>query len=116
MVGCSKHTVIAHDTVTCAIIWQKEVSGRVWTLRVHGGVAIVPVSGHDTLVIDVSTGHQVHAMPSAGENVYGLCVFDGLISHLIFPCFCFFLHRIVFLAPLTKLALKVDYNAAHSGY
>ena len=70
--------VIAFSTVTGAVLWMKEMTGCVETLRIHGGVVVVPVSGSETLVLDINTGHQLHTLPSAGVYVRGICVFDGL--------------------------------------
>ena len=57
--------------------------GNVWTLRIHGGVVVVPVDHSDTLVLEITTGHQLHTLPSAGERVYGICVFEGSTSDVI---------------------------------
>jgi hypothetical protein len=68
--------------------------GFVWTLRIHGGVVVVPVDYSNTVVLDVTTGHQLHSLPSAGKFVRGICVFDGLASDVIClvdfltPCDC----------------------------
>ena len=67
--------------------------GIVWTLRIHGGVVVVPVDSSNTVVLDVTTGQQLHILPSAGENVRGVCVFDGLTSDVIF--FQLFTHTIL---------------------
>ncbi len=81
--GCSVESVIAHNTTTGAIIWRKEMPGNVCALRLHGSVVVVPVSGSRTLVLDATTGHPLHALPSAGKGVWGVCVFDGLTSDVI---------------------------------
>ena len=52
--------------------------GRI--LRIHRCVVVVPVDGSNTVMLDVTTGHQLHTLPSAGEDVSSICVFDGLIS------------------------------------
>ena len=81
--------MIAHNTATGAVLWRKEMPGNVWTLRIHGGVVVVPVDNSNTVVLDVTTGHQLHTLPSAGERVHGICVFDGLKNDVI--CFVDFL-------------------------
>ncbi len=93
MVGTSNEVVIAHNTSTGAVLWQNEMSGFVWTLRIHGGVVVVPVDNSNIFVIDVTTGHQLHTLPSAGEFVCGICVFDGLTSGVV--CFVVF-HTVLF--------------------
>ena len=76
--------MIAHNAATGAVLWRKEMPGDVWTSRIHGGVVVVPVDNSDTVVLDVTTGHQLHTLPSAGNDVYGICLFDGLTSDVIF--------------------------------
>ena len=95
VVGCSSNAliadsdtalvnaVIAHSTATGAVLWRKEMPGNVHTLRIHGGVVVVPVDNSNTVVLDVTTGHQLHTLPSAGKGVGGICVFDGLTIGLI---------------------------------
>ncbi len=82
-IGCAGRFVLAHSTATAAILWQIDLPGSIWSLRIHGGVVVVPVDGSDTMVLDVSSGHQVHVMPPAGDYVHGVCVFDGLIGDVI---------------------------------
>ena len=89
VVGGGWNVVIAHNTATGAVLWRKEMPGRLWTLRIHGGVVVVPVDNSHTVVLEVTTGHQLHTLPSAGEDVCGICVFDGLTSDVI--CFVDFL-------------------------
>jgi hypothetical protein len=84
VVGASQNVVTAFNTTSTAMIWQKEMSGDVDTLRIHGGVVIVPVD--NTVVLDVTTGHQLLALPSAGEKVVGVCAFDGLIIDVLMLC------------------------------
>ncbi len=83
MVGSSKKTVAAHNTATGAALWRKEMPGYVWSLRIHGGVVVVPADNSNTVVLDVTTGHQLHILPSAGEGVRGIFVFDGLTSDAV---------------------------------
>jgi hypothetical protein len=78
MVSGNRSDAIAHNTATGAVLWRKYVSGRIRTLCIHGGVVVVPVDNSNTEVLDVTTGHIVHILPSAGENIKGICVFDGL--------------------------------------
>ncbi len=85
VVGGSGRVVLAHNTATCAELWRKNMSSLILTLRIHGGVVVVPMSCFKTLVLDATTGQQVHALPSAGKDVRGICVFDGLTSDTI--CF-----------------------------
>ncbi len=84
VIGASQKVVIAHNTATGAVLWRTEILGNVWTLRIHGGVVVVPVDNSNTVVLDVTTGHQLHTLPSAGEGVSGICVFDGLTSDVVF--------------------------------
>ncbi len=56
------------------------MSDYVCAFRIYEGVVVVPVDNSNILVLDISTGHQVHALPSAGKDVFGICVFDGLSS------------------------------------
>ncbi len=81
--------MIAHTTATGAALWRKEMPGCVWSLRMHGRVVVVPVDNSNTVVLDVTTGHQLHALPSAGKYVHCICVFDGLISDVICFVSCF---------------------------
>ncbi len=83
MVGASNMVMVAHNAATGAVLWRKEMPGRVWALRIHGGVVVVPVDNSNTVVLDVTTGHQLHTLPSAGKSVMSICVFDGLISDVI---------------------------------
>ena len=85
VVAASANVVIARNTTTLEVLWRKEMLGKVWTLRVHGGVVAVPVEGSNTVVLDVTTGHQLHALQSAGYSIHGICVFEGLASDVI--CF-----------------------------
>ncbi len=84
---CGHNVVIAHTTATYKVLWRKEMIGRVWTLRIHGGVVVVPVDDSNTVVLDVATGHQLHTLPSAGELVDNIVVVDGLKSDIfrLFP-------------------------------
>jgi hypothetical protein len=84
VVGCSSNTVISHNTATGVVLWRKEMLGRVHTLRIHGEVVIVPVEHSNTVVLDVTTGRQLHTLPSAGKDVRGIWVFDGLKSDVNF--------------------------------
>ncbi len=90
--GCDK-VVIAHDTVTGAVLWRNDTPGKVRTFCIHGDAVVVPFDNCNTVVLDVTTGHQIHTLPSTGECVSGLCVFDGLIRDVIFsvdfltPCY-----------------------------
>ncbi len=84
VVGSSKNGVIAHNTATGAVLWRKEMLGEIWALRIHGGVLVVPVDNSNTVVLDVTTGHQLHTLPSAGANVRGVFLFDGLTSDVTF--------------------------------
>ena len=78
VIGASYNIVIAHNTATGAVIWRKKMSDGVSAFRIHGGVAVVPVDNSNTVVLDITTGHQLHTLPSAGCNMRGICVFDGL--------------------------------------
>jgi hypothetical protein len=89
IVGGSQKVVIAHTIATSKELWLKEMPGDVWTVRIHGSVVVVPVDNSKTVVLDVTTGHQLHALPSAGERVYGICLFDGLTSVVIYFLFDF---------------------------
>ena len=83
VVGSCYKVVIAHNTATGAVLWRKKMPGNATTLRIHGGVVVVPVDNSNTVVLDVTTGHQLHTLPSAGRGVHGICVFDGLTIGLI---------------------------------
>ncbi len=85
MVGASENAAIAHNTATHAVVWRKQMPALVCTLCIHGGVVIVAVNNGNTVVLDVTTGTQLHTLPSAGEYVRGICVFDGLAIDVI--CF-----------------------------
>jgi hypothetical protein len=76
--------VIAHNTDTGALLWRKEMPGKTFSLRIHRGVVIVPVDDSNTVVLDATTGQQLHTLPSAGVGVSGICVFDGLAYDVIF--------------------------------
>ncbi len=84
MIGASNKAVIAHNTATGAVLWRKEMPGRIYTLRFHGGVVVATVNNSNTLVLDVATGDQVHTLPRTTETILGLCVFDGLTNDVIF--------------------------------
>ncbi len=83
VVAAAHEFVIAHSTATGEVIWREEMSGEVWSLRIHGGVVVVPVDDSCTVVLDVTTGHLISSLPSAGTHVIGTCVFDGLTRHMI---------------------------------
>jgi hypothetical protein len=107
VVGTSENIVIAHNTATGAVLWRKEMLSFVSSLRIHRGVVVIPVDNNTTAVLDVTTGHQLHALPSAGQVVIAIRVFDGLTSGFI--CFIDFLTQSYMLsAPLTKIALRLD--------
>ncbi len=74
----NRHVVIAHNTVTGAMLWRKELQSSFQTFCIHGGLVVLPVHGCDTVLLDVTTGHQLHSMPTAWINVHGICVFDGM--------------------------------------
>ena len=84
MVGGSGKVVIGYNTATGTVLWRKEMLGDVWTLRIHGGAVVVPVDNSNTVVLDVTTGHQLHTLPSSGDYATGLCVFDGTRCASIF--------------------------------
>ena len=64
------------------MLWViKDIRGFVSSLRIHGGVVVVPVGGCKTEVRDLATGHFLHILPSAGVAL-GICVFDGLINSM----------------------------------
>ncbi len=90
----SSNVVIAHNRTNGAVLWRKEMPDRVWTLSIHGGVVVVPVDNSNTVVLDLSTGHQLHTLPSTGKNPHGIFVIDGLASDVIrfgdFLTSCFF--------------------------
>jgi hypothetical protein len=113
VVGSSLSVVIAHATATGTTLWRKEMPRNTWSLRIHGGVVVVPIDDRKTVVLDVTTGHQLHTLPSAGKDVQGICVFDGLISYVFW--FDDFSHHGIILALLTKAALKVDDTIAGPG-
>ncbi len=100
--------MVAHDTTTGALLWRNEMSGNVWSLCIHGGVVVVPVEDENIVVLDVSTGHQQHVLPSAGRLVYGVCVFEGLsgarvcLGVLLTPCYCS--------SAVSKVSLEVGGN------
>ena len=105
VVGASESIVIAHNTATGAELWRKEMDREVETLRIHGDVVFAVVNKSKTVVLDVSTGHQIHALPTFGKGVNGVCVFDGLTGEYV----CFVESpTLIFLAPRCKLALKAD--------
>ncbi len=83
VVGASDKDVIAHSTATGTVFWQREMPGKVWALRIHGGVVVVPVDNSNTVVLNVTTGHQLHNLPSSGQGVRGVCVFDGMTSDVV---------------------------------
>ena len=78
VIGSSQKVLIARDTATGAVLWRKVMAGCVWPLRIHEDVVVAPVHGSQTVVLDVTTGQQVYTLPSAGFNVVGVCVFEGL--------------------------------------
>ncbi len=75
----SDKEVLAHNTTTGEVLWRKKMPGRLSFLHIHGGVVAVPVENSNTVVLDVATGHQLHVLPAAGEDIGSICVFDGLI-------------------------------------
>ncbi len=76
MGGC-EDVVIAHNSATGAVLWLKEMRGSIEFLRIHWRGAVLTATNCSIVVLDVTNGHQLHSLPSAGENVRGLCVFDG---------------------------------------
>ncbi len=112
MVGCnyafgnSNKVVITHNTTTYAVLWRKEMPGNVWSLRIHGGVVVVPVDNSNTVVLDLTTGHQLHTLPSAGERVNGICVFDGLKLNCDVNCFVHFLTPCCYLSAASEGSLE----------
>ncbi len=72
--------MIAYSTTEGTMLWQTQINGQLFSLRIHSDVVLVPVEDSETLVVDVTSGHQIHTLPSAGKYVHGICVFDGLTS------------------------------------
>jgi hypothetical protein len=93
VIGSGDKVVIAHSTATRAILWQKQMPVCVRSLRIHGGVVVVPVNNSNMEVLDVSSGRQLYTLPPAGRNIVGICMFDGLTSDAIgfadffMPCY-----------------------------
>ncbi len=83
VVGSSGKVLFAHTTDTDAVSWRKEMPGNVWALRIHGCVVVVSVDKKNILALDVTAGDVLHTLPSAGEHIRGICVFDGMRSHAI---------------------------------
>ncbi len=79
MVGGSERVVNAHNKATCTMLWQRELP-ETRALRIHGGVVVVPGDGNNILVLDLMSGALIHTLPSAGLDVRGVFVFDGLTS------------------------------------
>ncbi len=80
--------MIALDTATCAMLWRKQLPGNAWSLIINGGVVVIPVDECNTMVLDVTSGHQYHALPSAEIFMCGLCVFEGLTNgFILITCF-----------------------------
>ncbi len=78
IIGNTRTAVIAHNTATGVVIWQNEMPDNACTLRIHGSVVVVLVDDSNTVVLDVTTGHQLHTLPPTGKYVIGICIFDGL--------------------------------------
>ncbi len=77
VIGSSNHILIAFSTITRTILWRKVMSAEVWALRIHGGVVAVPVRSSNTEILDVSSGHQIHVLPTAWDIMCGVYVRDG---------------------------------------
>ncbi len=103
VVGGSENVVMAHDTVTSEVLWRREMPGF-QALCIHGGGVVVPVNNSNTVVLDVTTGHQLYTLPSAGEELIGICVFDGLAGELF--CFDCFLTLCIYLSTANKGSLE----------
>ena len=87
VIGVCTMVVAAYNTVDCALLWQKTLPQGMFTLRIHGNVVVLPVQNGSTVVLDVTTGHQLHDLPSAGKSV-GIFVFDGLTRNVnVSVCF-----------------------------
>jgi hypothetical protein len=91
VIGGSDDVVIAHNIAAGVMLWRKDLHGMVWSLCIHENVVVVPVDGSETLVLDIASGKQIHTIPSAGEEVFGICVFDGEFSE-VYISFYFFDH------------------------
>ncbi len=78
--GSDDNVLIAHSTATCAILWRKQMSACVNSLRIHGGVVVVPANYSNMEVFDVTNGRQLYTLPPAGKGIVGICMFDGLTS------------------------------------
>ncbi len=63
VIGCSLKLLIAFNTVTGAVLWQKNLLGNVGALRLHKGVVVVPIDSSNTVVLDVATGNKLYALP-----------------------------------------------------
>ncbi len=70
--------VVAHNTATRTLIWKKQLPQSISSIRAYGGIVIVPLDYGKTLVLDISTGNQIHSLPSAGKDIHSICVFEGL--------------------------------------
>ena len=71
------------QTATGEVLWQKEMYDEIIALRIHGGVVVVVPENCNTVVLDVTSGEQIHELPSAGKHIFGICVFDGLVADLV---------------------------------
>ncbi len=82
VIGAGVNEVIAHSAATGAVLWRMNVPGFRRTLRIHGGVVVIPADGSATVVLDVTTGHQIHTLPAAMET-RGICLFEGLVPDVV---------------------------------
>ncbi len=82
--------MIAHDAATGEVLWRREMPGKIQSLRIHGNVVVAPVYGSMIAVLDLTSGDQIHTLPSAGNDVNGICVFDGLAEDLFCAVTIFF--------------------------
>ncbi len=78
VIGGGDNVVIAHNPATEAVLWRKEMHGKVWSLSIDGGLVFIPVDGTEILVLDVTSGVQVHTLPLTGVYIRQVLVFDGL--------------------------------------
>jgi hypothetical protein len=76
------HNLMIAQTATGEVLWQKEMNDEIIALRIHGGVIAVVPENCNTVVLDISSGEQIHELPSAGKHVLAICVFDGLAPGL----------------------------------
>ncbi len=83
-VSCCSKAKVGHSTATCVKLWQVKIlgTGRVWALRIHGCLVVIPIIDNNIVVLHENTGLQLYTLPTVNNVVFAVCALtvDGFAS------------------------------------